>query len=225
VINIILGAFAIGYVNSQTFVAGDPAATAHAILTHETLFRAGIVAHLLTISSNIPLAIIFYDLFRIVNRRVTLLVVFFTLVGSAVEAANILPQFTTLTLLGSGSSLSALTPAQVYALAYAPLAAHDASYTIQQVIYSGYLLAAGYLVYHSAFLPRALGVALVVGALCYLSYSFADILAPDFAARLVPYIQIPSGLAEIAFAFWLLIAGVDETLWSQRAGVGLSLAS
>ena len=40
--------------------------------------------------------------------------------------------------------------------------------------------------------PRAVGVLLAIGALCYLSYSFADVLAPGFAAHLVPYILLPS---------------------------------
>jgi uncharacterized protein DUF4386 len=225
VTNIILGAFAIGYVESQTIVSGDPTATAHAILAHEVIFRAGIVAHLLTLSTNIPMAVIFYDLFKLVSRRAALLVVFFTLVATAVEAANLLPQFTTLALLGGSHTFSALPSAQVYALAYAPLVTQGASYSIQQVIYSGYLLATGYLIYRSTYLPRALGVLLVIGALCYLTYSFADILAPAFAALLVPYIQIPSGLAEIGFALWLLIAGVNESRWRERAGAAGALAS
>jgi hypothetical protein len=221
-INIVLGAFATGYVQAQTIVAGDAAATARAIMAHELLFRFGIVAHLITLLTNIPLALIFYDLFRVVSRRAALLVVFFTLVGTAVEAANLLPLFTPLAILGGGRSVGALTPELTRALAYATLTSQAAGYTIQQVIYSGYLLAAGYVVFRSSFLPRALGALLVIGAICYLTYSFADILAPDFAAMLVPYIQIPSGVAEISLALWLLIAGVNAGRWQEQASAALS---
>ena len=221
-VNIILGAFAIGYIEAQTVVSGDAAATARAILAHETLFRAGIVAHLLTVATNIPLAVIFWDLFKVVSRRAALLVVFFTLIGSAVEAANILNQFTPLTLLGSGHIASEFTPAQTQALAYASLVTQTASFGIQQVFYSGYLLAAGYVVWRSSFLPRALGALLVTGAICYLTYSFTAILAPGFAALLVPYILIPSGLAEFALCLWLLIAGVSVARWKERARAAIA---
>jgi hypothetical protein len=53
--------------------------------------------------------------------------------------------------------------------------------------------------------------------LCYLTYSFAAILSPAFAAHLVPYIQVPSGLAELSFALWLLIVGVNAQRWQEQA--------
>ena len=216
-INIIGGFFAIGYVPAALIVPGDAAATAHNILTHELLYRSGLVAHIIILLCNIPLALIFYDLFKVVNRRFALLVVFFTLVGTAVEGANILTQFAPLMLLGSGHYLSVFTPEQLQALAYLPLDSQAISYNMQQVIYAGYLLAAGYLVFRSTFLPRTMGVLLAIGALCYLTYSFADFLVPGFAAHLVPYIQVPSGLAELSLCLWLLVIGVNVQRWKERA--------
>jgi hypothetical protein len=143
--------------------------------------------------------------------------VFFTLVGTAVEGANLLNQFAPLTLLGSGHYLSVFTPEQLQALAYMSLDPQGASYNIQQVFYAGYLLAAGYLVFRSTFLPRAIGVLLVIGALCYLTYSFASIVAPEFAGHLVPYIQLPSGLAELSLTLWLLVVGVNAQRWQEQA--------
>src|SRR5215831_9249091 len=90
---IVGGFFAIGYVPAALVVPGDAAATAHNILAHELLYRLGLVAHMIILVCNIPLALIFYELFKVVNRRLALLVVFFSLVGSAIEGANILNQF------------------------------------------------------------------------------------------------------------------------------------
>ena len=45
-INIVAGAFAIGYVPAALVVPGDAAATAHNILAHEPLYRLGLAAHL-----------------------------------------------------------------------------------------------------------------------------------------------------------------------------------
>ncbi len=214
---IVGGFFAIGYVPAALVVPGDAAATAHNILAHELLYRLGLVAHIIILTCNIPLAVIFYDLFKVVNRRLALLVVFFTLVGTAVEGANLLNQFAPLMLLGGGHYLSVFTPEQLQALAYMPLDPQAISYDIQQVFYAYYLLAAGYLVFRSTFLPRTVGVLLAIGGLCYLTYSFATFLAPGFAAHLVPYIQLPSGVGELSLCLWLLVMGMNVSRWEKQA--------
>src|SRR6266446_1065476 len=115
-INIVLGAFAISIVPAIVVVAGDAAATAQNIQTHELLYRLGLVAHVVVTVTNVPLALIFYELFKVVNRRLALLVVFFTLVGTAVESASLLNQFATLAVLNGAQYLSALTSQQLQAL-------------------------------------------------------------------------------------------------------------
>src|SRR6266446_10753086 len=115
---IVGGFFAFGYVPSNTVVGGDAAATADNLQAHELLYRLGISVHIITLCCNVPLAVIFYDLFKVVNRRLALLVVFFTLVATAVEAAGLLNQFVPLVLLGSGPYASLLPPSQAQALAY-----------------------------------------------------------------------------------------------------------
>ena len=214
---IVGGFFAIGHVPAALVVPGDAAATAHNIQAHELLYRLGLAAHIIILPCNIPLAVIFYDLFKVVSRRLSLLVVFFTLVGTAVEGANVLNQFAPLTLLGGGHYLSVFFTEQLQALAYMPLDSQAISYNIQQVIYAGYLLAAGYLVFRSSFLPRVIGMLLAIGGLCYLTNSFATFLAPGFAAHLFPYIQVPSGVAELSLCLWLLVIGVNVSRWEKQA--------
>jgi hypothetical protein len=214
---IVGGFFAIGYVPAALVVPGDAAVTAHNIQAHELLYRLGLAAHIIILPCNVPLAVIFYDLFKVVSRRLSLLVVFFTLVGTAVEGANLLNQFAPLMLLGGGHYLSVFSTEQLQALAYMPLDSQAISYNIQQVIYAGYLLAAGYLVFRSSFLPRVIGVLLAIGGLCYLTNSFATFLAPGFAAHLFPYIQVPSGVAELSLCLWLLVIGVNFSRWEKQA--------
>jgi hypothetical protein len=214
---IVGGFFAIGYVPAALVVPGDATATALNIHAHELLYRLGLAVHIIVLTCNIPLALIFYDLFKVVNRRLALLVVFFTLVGTAIEGANLLNQFAPLMLLGSGHYLSVFNTEQLQALAYMPLDLQAISYNIQQVFYAGYLIAAGYLVFGSTFIPRILGVLLAIGGLCYLTYSFASFLSPGFAAHLFPYIQVPSGIAELSLCLWLLIVGVNVSRWEKQA--------
>lgn len=223
-LNIVAGFFAIGFVPATLIVAGNVAATVHNIQANELLYRLGLAAHLIPIVSNVPMAVIFYDLFKVVNRRLSLLVVFFTLVGTAVEAANLLNQFVPLILLDREYYAHAFTIEQLQALAYTPLNLQAIGYNIQQVIYAFYVIAAGYLVFRSAFLPRTVGVLLAIGGLSYLTYSFASFLAPDFAAQLVPYIQLPSLVGEGSLCLWLLIAGVNAQRWNEQAGAARDAA-
>lgn len=223
-LNIVAGMFAIGIVPALLFAEGDAAATLHNIQAHAPLYRLSLAAHLLPIVCNVPLVIILYDLLKVVNRRLALLMVCYSLVGTAVESANLLQQFTPLVLLDGARAAPALTADQMGTLAYAPLGLQTLGYDIQHVIYAGYLLAAGYLVFRSTFLPRAVGVLLAIGAVSYLTYSFASFLAPEFAARLVPYIQLPSLVGEGSLCLVLLAIGVNVQRWRGQASAAGSAA-
>src|SRR5918911_3397030 len=101
-INIRGGAFAIGFVPAMLVVSGDAAATAQNIQAHELLYRLGLAAHLVVTATNVPLAVIFYDLFKVVNRRLAVLDACFILVATAIEAAGLVNQFAPLVPLSSG---------------------------------------------------------------------------------------------------------------------------
>ena len=223
-LNIVAGFIAIGLVPAILFVEGDVAATLRNIQANELLYRLSLAAHMIPILSNVPLVVILYDLLKGVNRRLALMMVFYSIVGTAVESANLLHQFTPLVLLDGAQGLHALTAAQMQALAYAPLRLQTFGYDVQQVIYAGYLLAAGYLVFRSTFLPRVIGVLLVIGALSYLIYSFASFISPEFAARLVPYIQLPSLVGEGSLCLVLLVIGVNVQRWKGQAS-GAAIAT
>src|SRR5919206_2840768 len=224
-INILGGAFAIGIVPAMLVVAGDAAATARNIQTHELLYRLGLAAHLVVTVTNVPLAVIFYDLFKVVNRRLALLDACFILVATAIEAAGLLHQFAPLVLLGSGASTSA-PAAQLQALAYAPGGALSGiDYSLHTVFFGIDILLAAYLVLRSTFLPRAIGVLLAVDGLAYLLYSFADFLAPGAAAQLAPWIQVPALLGEGSLCLWLLVLGVDVERWNRAASAAIRMRS
>jgi hypothetical protein len=110
---------------------------------------------------------------------------------------------------------------------YARLGLVSIGYSIQQVIYAFYLLAAAYVVFTSTFVHRVIGVLLAIAAFAYLTYSFSSFVSPEFAARLVPYIQLPSLIGEAAFCLSLLLFGVNVERWMQQArtaGVRLAYA-
>src|SRR5947208_16065112 len=182
-INIVLGAFATAIVPAIVVVSGDAAATAHNIQTHELLYRLGLVAHLVVTVTNVPLALIFYELFKVVNRRLALLDAFFILVATAIEAAGLLNEFAPLVLLGSGPSTSALPAAQLQALAYLPTVLSGIHYRIHTVFFGSAIIIFAYLALRSTFLPRPIGVRLAIAGLACLAYSFANPPPPALRAQ------------------------------------------
>jgi hypothetical protein len=205
-VNVICGAFAIGYVHSRLF-SSDPAITAANLGAHELLYRTSLAAHVVVTVTNVPLALIFYELFKTVNRRVALLDAFFILVATAIEAAGLLAQFVPLAVLGDPARGSSLSPAQLEALSLTNRL-FDVDYAVYTVFFALDLLCLAYLVLRSSLLPRAIGVLLAVDGLAYLIYSFAYFLAPGTAANLTPWIQLPAPLAEGGLSLWLLAFGV-----------------
>ena len=166
--------------------------------------------------TNVPLALIFYELFKVVNRRVALLAAFFILVATAIEAGSLVNEFAPLILLGDGLAAD-LPAAQLEVLAALHSHLADVSYTIYTVFFGLDILCLSYLVFRSRFVPRAIAVLLALDGLAYLVYSFTDFLAPGLAAQLTPWIQLPPPVAEGAFALWLLVFGVDVEPWTRRA--------
>jgi hypothetical protein len=186
-INIVFGAFAIGVVPA-ILIKADVAATAHNIETHELLYRLGLVAHVVVTLTNIPMAVIFYELLKVVNRRLAMLDVFFSLVATSVEAAGILNDAASATLLGGSHYTSALPPAQLHALAYLPGDLSMIDYGLYGMFYGFDFFVVAYLVYKSTFLPRAIGVLLAIDALGYVAGGLTDFLAPGVATHVSVWI-------------------------------------
>jgi hypothetical protein len=221
-INISVGSWAIGYIPAIITVNGNPAATAHNIIAHEQLYRLALVAHVIILLTNIPLAVIFYKLFEVVNRVVTLLVVFFSIVGTAIEASNLLNQFAPLAILKSGNNSSGFTQEQLQFIVYKLGQLQATGFNLALVFFGFYCISVGYLIFKSTFLPQIAGIMMAIGGLCYIINSFASFIAPHFAGTLFPFIQIPSGLAELTFCLCLLIMGVNTVRWKEKENTARS---
>ena len=77
-----------------------------------------------------------------------------------------------------------------------------------------------YLILRSGFLPKILGVLLIIASVGYLTNSFTSILAPEYAAMLFPGVLIPAFIAEVSLCLWLIVMGVNVPKWEKQAGVG-----
>jgi hypothetical protein len=216
---IVGGIFAEIFVRGRLVVHGDAAATAHNILAHELLYRLGFAVEVFYCAAcNVPLTLIFYNLFKVVNKNVALLMVFFDLVVTAIESISMLAHFAPLVFLGGGHYLSVFTVEQLQAAAYMSLQLFEHGFAISLVFFGFDLLLLAYLILRSTFFPRLIGVLLAIEGLGYLINSFAAFLAPGLQARIFPYFMA-TGIGEVALCLWLLVMGVNVQRWKEQASV------
>jgi hypothetical protein len=193
-------------------IEGNAAATANNILAHQPLFRLGLASGMIAIAFYIAVTALFYDLFKPVSRRLSLLAAFFSLVGCAILAFASLFQLAPLVVLGGSKYLSVFKVEQLRALALMFLELNTQADNICVVFFGVYCLLIGYLIFRSAFLPRILGVLMALAGLGWLTF-----LSPALASRLSPFNLVLGFLAELALCLWLLVIGVDVERWKEQA--------
>lgn len=213
---IITGLFGEIFVRSKLIVSGDPASTAANIVASQLWWRLGISGDLIMHICDVPLALIFYILFKPVNHKLALLALLFNLVSSTELVAITLNLVMVLFPLGEAAYLQAFSPQQLHTMAYLAFRSHGYGFAIGLVFFGIECLILGYLIYQSGFLPKVIGVMMFVAGLCYLLNSFSMIISPAFVNKIYPYVLIPSFVGESSFCLWLLVKGVKKDYREQR---------
>jgi hypothetical protein len=193
-------------------IAGNAAATAANILGHQRLFWLGFASSLLGVAFHIAWVLLFYNLFKPVNRTLSLLAAFVGLVVCAIQALTGLFYLAPLLILQGGNSLTAFTAQQLQALAFIFLKLNSYAFDIDLVFFGLWCALTGYLIFRSTFLPRILGVLLAIDGLGWMTY-----VHPPLAYHLFPIIAGASALAEIPLQLWLIVMGVNSQRWKEQA--------
>jgi len=194
------------YVPGKLIVRGNATATAANVLTHDTLFRFGIVAGLFGQVLFICLGVALYRLLSDVNKTWARLMVGFVLVASAVGFVNELNNLGALILFRGGEFLAVLDKAQLDALGMLFVRLHGQGNIIAEIFWGLWLFPFGLLVFRSGFLPRFLGVWLMINCFGYLVLSMTALFFPAYSDTVFLFLQ-PVFFGELAIMLWLLIKG------------------
>ncbi len=199
--------FSLLYIPRTLIVRGDAAATARNILGSEMLFRTGIVCELFTAVMSIFLVMALYRLLNGVDKmQASLMVILGALVSAPITCLNVLNNVAALTLLRPPDYLSVFGKQQLEALALFFLGLHGKGLLVAQIFWGLWLFPFGILVMRSGFLPRILGLLLIVNGLPYLVLSITSLLVPTRASVLTPFAFVFE-LGELWIMLWLLIKG------------------
>jgi hypothetical protein len=210
------------YIPNKLFVSGNATATLNNIAAHELLFRLGIVGDLLCGVILIFLVLAFYRLFKGVDQNLAVLVVIFGGVMPAlINFVGVVSDFGTLMVVRGANFLSAFDKPQQDALAMLFLHLRDHQNTAAEILWGVWLLPLAMLVYRSRFLPRFLGIWLIINGLAYIIISLTGVLLPQYQGR-VFNVSFPALAGELAIMLWLVIKGARPA--ALKTAVAISAA-
>ena len=203
---VVTGPFSLIYVPNKLIVRGNATATADNILAHETMFRLAILADLTGAVIFICLGIALYKLLSDVSRTWAGLMIAFVVVSAAVGFLNTLNNIAALTLFRGADFLAVFDKPQRDALAYLFVRLHSQGILINEIFWGLWLFPFGLLVFRSGFLPRFIGVWLMINCFGYVALSVTALFFPDYYEAAFKWAQ-PVLFGELAIMLWLLIKG------------------
>src|SRR3954454_4648667 len=212
-LTIVAGFFGEVYVPSRIVVFGNATATANNITASNFLFRLGFASYLVEALCDVTLALIFYVLLKPVQKNLALLAAFFGLISTALYAVAELFYLAPSIILSGSNALKTFSSDQLNTLAFLSLKAFGYGAGIFMVFYGVACILRGYLIFRSGYLPRFLGVLLMLAGVGFITKNFALVLAPAYASDIL---LLPMFLASVSMAVWFLTKAVDLSKWQRR---------
>ena len=209
----IFAVFAIYFVFQNLIVPGDATTTANNIMASEMLFRIGICSILIVLICDVVVAWALYVFLKQVNKSLSLLAAWLRLVYAAMLGIGLLNLVIVLILLSGANYLAVFETDQLHAQVLLFLNAFNDVWALGLIVFGFHLVTLGYLVFKSNYIPKVLGVLLILAGFSYLIDYFGKFLFPNFD---VP-ISMVLGWGELIFMFWLLFKGVNLQQGDDRA--------
>jgi Domain of unknown function (DUF4386) len=210
---VVPGPFVLLYIPNKIIVSGNASATTRNILAHEGLFRIGIAGEIFFHTAFLLVPLMLYRLLKEVDKRQAVLMVTLYALSVPIVCLNAINSLMALTLVrgtGWGADwLSVFNQPQREALAMVFVRLHGQGFLAGEVFWGLWLLPFGWLVWKSGFLPRVLGVLLVIDGIAWVAEVWTTIVWPAYADGVSEVTSVPK-LAEILVLFWLLVVGARE---------------
>jgi hypothetical protein len=180
----------------------------------DLLLRLGFAGYLIEATCDIALAWLFYLLLKPVDKNLALLTAFFGLVSTATFACFEVFYFAPTFILGGAGYLRTFTPDQLNTLAMLSFKLYGYGAGLFMVFYGTGWVIRGYLMYHSGYFPRVLGILMAMAGAGFIVKNIALVLLPPFSSDLF---VLPMFVGGVGLMGWLLVKGVDVTKWNATA--------
>jgi hypothetical protein len=184
-------------------IPGNIEQTVLNISAHGHLFLVAILCYFISFLGDIVLAWSLYVLLAPVNRSLSLLASIFQLVYAAIAFDGVVNLVTAYNLLTAPEYLAAFGTAPLHAQVMLQLHAFRHHWALSLVLFGIHLVLIGYLIFHSSYIPKIIGILLMINGLGWVLDSMGPYFFPhaNFGFLFITF------FAEIVFMFWLLIRG------------------
>ena len=199
--------FANFFVFPSLIVPGDATTTANNIMASEGLLRAGIGSWLIVITLDVVTAWALYVLLKQANKSLSLLAAWFRLMHAAIFGITLLNLVFVSVLLSGADYLTVFETGQLHALVSLFLNGYNYGFNIGIFFFSFHLGILGYLVFKSGYIPRILGVFLIISSFAYLIINAGEILLPAYPETIALVLGVPAFIGEFLLTLWLLFKG------------------
>ena len=204
----ITGIFSNFFVVEGLIVLGDAASTTANIRANVLLFRTGIFSFILMVIFDVLLAWALYLLLKPVNNRLSLLSGWLRLVNSAIFAIALYHLLHILNILQDEAYAQIFSTEHLSGLVLLSLSAFNNGWLLGLVFFGLHLLVMGCLIYKSGFIPRVIGILLIIAGIGYLADSFANFILTnynDYKDIFMMIVVLPGVVGELSLTFWLLL--------------------
>lgn len=210
---VLTGIFSLMYVPGKLIVWKNATLTYQNIASSDSLFRVWILSGLLCYTFFLFLPLVLYKLLKPVNENHAKLMVLLAVLSVPVFFLNVQNLFTVHSLVSGISNQFGFSAEQTQTQVMLYLKQYDNGLTIVHIFSGLWLLPFGYLVFKSGFLPKVLGILLMMGCFGYLINFIGDTLVPNYSKMgIASYIQMPASVGEIGTCLWLLIMGAKNKI-------------
>lgn len=210
-------AAALGFYHAP-LVQGDLSTIAHNLTQSDIRFRIGVVSDVLSTALSVPLALLLYQLFKPVHKMQAVWMALLLVAAMPISFVVALNYVAAQWLLTGSSEFAALASAQREALGMLFLRLHTHGVLAVEIFWGLWLVPFGLLVMKSRFLPRVLGILLVIAGVAYVAHSLISLLLDG--PRIILYERVTMlarAAGEFPIMLWLLIKGADARRTTSAA--------
>ncbi|RQO69498.1 DUF4386 domain-containing protein [Pedobacter sp. KBW06] len=208
---VLSGIFSLMYVPGKLIVTGDGSATVKNIIAAETLFRLGILSSFICYTAFLLLPLVLCQLLKPVHKTAAILMVVLAIVSVPISFVNMFQKLAVLTLISKAEYLQIFDMGQLQAQVLLHLDYYNNGIKVLTIFWGLWLLPFGYLVFKSGFLPKILGILLMIGCFGYLINFTGNFLFTGYRETGISrWVSLPASIAEIGTCLWLLIIGIHS---------------
>ncbi|MEA5025755.1 uncharacterized protein DUF4386 [Desulfitobacterium sp. LBE] len=206
-----LAAFGVMYAPTSLVIEGNVEATIANVLANGHMFRLSILSALVVQVCHIFIVLFLYKLLKPVNRSIAGLMVIFMLTSVPIAMVNELNHYGVLFTIHNDVSVGGTLADQTKNMIVLFFQLRQYGIVIAGIFWGLWLLPMGYLVYKSNFLPKALGIVLIIASFFYVCDSFLSLGIPGYGETLSAAVMKIPLYGELLFPLWLLFKGIQPS--------------